>query len=98
MEPDPTPTPHRRRTLVGGALAAAALALAVPASGALAGSNDASGTNATEPSGTSGFVQERDRDARPEGGRDKGDCPEHERRGGEREGSSGQSFDESREL
>ena len=56
--------------------------LAVPAGAALAGGGGSSDPTATE-AGSS---------------RDKRDCPEHERGGTEREDSSSDSFDESREL
>jgi len=97
MESDTTPSPRPRRALVGGAVAAAALALAVPASGALAGSDSSTtnGVTTTEPGTTPGFVQDRERSD----GRDKRDCPEDGGgRSGENEGSSGQGVDESREL
>ncbi len=83
MEPDPTPTPRRRRTLLAGVLAVAGLALAVPAAGALAGNDDSSGSTAAETGAAA---------------RDKRDCPEHERGGAGREDNSAGSFDESREL
>ena len=91
MEPQPTPTPRRRRTLLASLLTVGGLALAVPAGAALAGGGDSTDPTATE----ARSVQERDRGG---DGRDKRDCPEHERGGAEREDSSTDSFDESREL
>ncbi|MBN1530083.1 MAG: hypothetical protein JW895_13555 [Thermoleophilaceae bacterium] len=40
---DNTSTPNRRRTLLAGVLAAAAVALAIPVTGAFAGSGDSGG-------------------------------------------------------
>ena len=57
---DNTPTPRRHRTLVAGVLAAAAIALAIPVSGAFAGSDDAT-------SGSGVAAQQRDGH--------RGDCP-----------------------
>ena len=84
-DPTPTPTPRRRRALMAGVLALAGLAIAVPAAGALAGDGDSNGGPAATQRG--------------DGARDKRDCPEHERGGGEREdNSASDSFDESSEL
>ncbi len=87
MDADTTPTrtPRRRRRLVAGTLAAALVALAIPVSGAFAGSDD--------PAGTGTDV------ARPaQSDSHRGDCPE-DRQGNNRSGeSSGAGVDQSTEL
>jgi hypothetical protein len=76
MSGDDTRRPRRRATLVKGALCAAALAVGLPASGALAGG----GTNETGESGsspsTAPAVQSQDG-----GGQRDRDCPEKDRGG-----------------
>jgi hypothetical protein len=103
MDTDSTRSPYRRRNLIAGVVAAAGLALAIPASGALAGGGSTE-SGATDSAATPGFVQEQEggQPDRPDGRGDRGDCPEHER-GGEPgaepgQGSSGGTFDESQEL
>ena len=68
----------RRRGLVAGVLSAAAVAVALPVSGALAGGDSAGGDPA---SGSTAPVQTQTtpRDDSP---RDRGDCPEKDGRGG----------------
>ena len=60
---DNTPTPRRHRTLVAGVLAAAAIALAIPVSGAFAGSgNDDSVANGDRAGHRGDCPKDRDRD------------------------------------
>ena len=48
IDADTSPTPDRRRRLVAGVLAAAAVALAIPVSGAFAGSGDSGASDARD--------------------------------------------------
>ena len=91
MNPD-VRKPRRRRALLAGVVAAAGLAVALPASGALAG-GDSSGSSPSSVTGaTPGFVQDRDGDGRG----DRRDCPKDRDGGGQ--DSSFEALDESRQL
>jgi hypothetical protein len=61
-DPDTTPTTRRRRTLFAGVLAAAAIALAIPVSGAFAGSGDESAANGDRAGHRGDCPKDRDRD------------------------------------
>jgi hypothetical protein len=91
MDPD-VRRPRRRRSVLAGLVAAAGLAVALPASGALAG-GESEGSGSSSDSGvTPGFVQERDGDGRG----DRRDCPKDRDRGGQE--SSVEAFDPPQQL
>ena len=59
---DTTPTSRRHRTLVAGVVAAAAIALAIPVSGAFAGSGNDSAANGGRDGHRGDCPKDRDRD------------------------------------
>jgi hypothetical protein len=91
MNPD-VRRPRRRRSLLAGLVAAAGLAVALPASGALAGGESGGSGSNSDSRVTPGYVQERDGDGRG----DRRDCPKDRDRGGQE--SSFESVDPSRQL
>lgn len=96
MEDEPV-TPRRRCRLAAALLGVAAIAVALPVSGALAGDEDRGSGTSSDAQGAPGFVQDRQEGSQER--RDGRDCPEDkdgERGGGE--GSSNQGSDETTRL